>query len=78
MEEKALSPKTVTELKQVTPEEICELSECVMETDKMMNQSTEELEHLSSSLYSLAETKKRYDEVSKKVRGQMRNLVTKI
>lgn len=78
MEEKALTPRTVTELKQVTPDEISDLSVQVMEADKVMQQSTEELEDLSSSLYSLAETKERYDELSKKVKGQMRNLVTKL
>lgn len=78
MEDNALTPRTVTELKQVTPDEISELSVQVMEADKVMKQSTEELEDLSSSLYSLAETKERYDEVSKKVKGQMRNLVTKL
>lgn len=78
MEETTLTPRTVTELKQVTPDEISELSVQVMEADKVMKQSTEELEDLSSSLYSLAETKERYDEVSKKVKGQMRNLVTKL
>lgn len=78
MEENALTPKTVTELKQITPDEISELSTQVMEADKVMQQSTEALEDLSSSLYSLAETKSKYDEASKKVKGQMRNLVTKL
>ena len=78
MEDNALTPRTVTELQQVTPDEISELSVQVMEADKVMKQSTEELEDLSSSLYSLAETKEKYDEVSRKVKGQMRNLVTKL
>lgn len=78
MEDNALTPRTVTELKQVSPEEISELSCQVMEADKVMQQCTEELEDLSSSLCSMAETKTKYDEVSKKVRTQMRNLVTKL
>lgn len=78
MEDNALTPRTVTELKQITPDEISELSTQVMEADKVMQQSTEALEDLSSSLYSLAETKGKYDEASKKVKSQMRNLVTKL
>lgn len=78
MEETALTPRTVTELKQVTPEEISTIAENVMEADKVLRDSTDELEHLSSCLDSLSYSKNKYDEVSKEVKGKLRNIVTRI
>jgi len=74
----AITPKTITELKQVTPDEISQISEAVLEADKIMQHSTEELEHLSACLSGLSYTKDKYDEASKKVKTQMRGLVTRI
>lgn len=79
MEENAiLTTQHVTHLKQVKPDEIRELSEKVMEADKLMAECTEEMEDLSQSLYGLSATKERYDEVARKVKGQMRSLVPKL
>jgi len=78
MEETAITPKTITELKQVTPEEIALISEGVLETDKVMTQATEELEHLSACLSNLSYTKDKYDETSGKVKKQMRSLMPRL
>ena len=78
MEETAITPKTITELKQVTPEEIASISEEVLEADKVMHQTTDELEHLSACLSNLSVTKDKYDEVSGKVKKQMRGMVTRL
>lgn len=78
MEENAITPKTITELKQVTPSDISLISEGVLETSKVMTESTEELEHLSESLNQFASIKYKYDETSKKVRKQMRELIPRL
>lgn len=78
LEDKAITPKTITELKQVTPDEISSLAENVMEADKVMTQSTEELEHLSACLSNLSATKDKYDRVGSQVKKQMRALVTRV
>ena len=77
-EESAITPKTITELRQVTPEEIACISEGVLETDKVMTHTTEELEHLSACLHNLSITKDKYDEISGKVKKQMRTIVTQL
>lgn len=79
MEDNAiLTTRHITHLKQVKPEEIRELSEKVMEADKLMTECTEEMEDLSQSLYGFSATKDRYDEAAKKVKGQMRSLLPKL
>lgn len=79
MEENALiTAEQVTHLKQVEPEGIRQLSEKVMEADKLMTECTEELNDLSNSLYNLSATKDEYDEAAKKVKGQMRNLMPRL
>ena len=78
MEETAITPKTITELKQVSPEDIAQISENVLEADRIMGQTTDELEHLSACLHNLSITKNKYDEVTGKVKKQMRQIVTKI
>ena len=78
MEETAITPKTITELRQVTPEEIAAISEGVLETDKVMTHTNEELEHLSACLHNLSITKHKYDEISGKVKKQMRSIVTQL
>lgn len=78
MEDHAITPRTITELKQVAPEEIAAISEGVLETNKVMGQCADEMEELSQSLYDLSATKERYDKISKQVKGQMRGIFTKL
>lgn len=73
-----LQAQHITHLKQVKPEEIRELSEKIIETDKLMTECTEELEDLSQGLYCLSATKDKYDEAAKKVKGQIRSLMPKM
>lgn len=78
MQSMDITPRTITELKQISPDEISAISEQVMEADRFMNESTEELENLSQCLTSLSYSKTKYDEASSKVKKQMRNLIPKL
>lgn len=74
----AITPQTITELKQVPPEQIAKISEEVLEADRVIHKANEELEHLSACINNLSITKSQYDEVSGKVKKQMRQIVTKL
>lgn len=73
--ETVLNPQTITLLKQVTPEQLSELSEQVLEAEKVMVHSTDELDHLSNCINDFAYKKAEYDKVASVVKQQMRELI---
>ena len=77
-EETGITPKTITELKQVSPEELAQMSEDVISCVQSMNNATNELEYLSQNLHCLSAAKELYDKSADKVRTQMRNLMVHI
>ena len=78
MENNALTPEAITQLRRCEPDEIGILSEQVVKADQVTQANTRELEHLSGCLNSLAASCEKYEKVAKRVRSQMSSLVTKI
>ena len=78
MEDNAITPAMVKELKRALPDDVGEIIEGVLAANKVTEQSTAELEHLSMCLSQLAESNEKYNTIVAKVRSQMSYLVTKI
>lgn len=78
MEETSITPRTITELKQISPEQVTAIAEEVLSAERLMTQSKDALEDLSASLNSFAYAKAEFDEVAGKVKRQMRELIPHI
>lgn len=78
VEEIAITPRTITELKQIRPEDVTLLAEEVMAAERQMTQSKDALEDLSQSLNSFAYAKEAYDKQVGEVKRQMRELLPHI
>ena len=68
----AITPQMVTQITQLSPDEISEVSKNVMDATRYGNQAIDELTHLSQCLSDFVETQERYQKVSKHVKNQMR------
>ena len=73
-----IKPQDVTNINKMQPNEIAAFSEQVMQADAVLSDVTEELKELSACLSNLNGTKKAYDEIAKRVKGQMRTMVGKL
>ena len=78
MEDMSITPRTITELKQITPAQVTAIAEEVLAAERTMTQSKDALEDLSASLNNFAYAKAEYDEVAGKVKRQMRELIPHI
>ncbi len=74
MDNEAITPQMVNEIKGVPPEDIAKLSENVIEATKVTNRATEELKHLSNCLADFTQTHDEYQKKASQVRNQMRYL----
>ena len=76
MEDNAITPAMVNNVKNYPVEDITKLSESVIEATQITNQANEELDHLSDCLSDFAVTQEKYQKKSKTVRNQMRYLAS--
>lgn len=74
----AITPQAVNQISQMTPEEISQASECIMEATQLGNRTIEELTHLSKCLADYSETQEKYQKTSKHVRDQMRYITNRL
>ena len=70
-----ITPRTITELKQIGPEEISLIAEQVVDMNSKMTRCNEELENLSACINDLAYTKAAYDKTASTVKKQMREII---
>ena len=77
-EETNITPRTITELKQISPDQVSALAEEVLSAERLMTQGKEALDDLSANLTSFAYAKAEFDEVAGKVKRQMRELIPRI
>ena len=78
MEENAITASTVNEIKNISPEEIAEVSKNVIEATNVTHRATEELDHLNACLADFTQTHDEYQKKAKIARDRMRYLSSHI
>lgn len=73
-----IKPEDVTNINKMSSDDIANMSEQVMKADKVLGDVTMEMENLSNCIYSLNQTKEKYDKVARHVKSQMRTMATKL
>lgn len=73
-EKSIINGDNVNDIVKAKPEDIEAFETMVLETDKVLNQCTDNLSDLNESLKALYNSKVKYDEVSSETKKRMRRL----
>ncbi len=73
-EKSIINSENVNDIVKATPEDIEAFETMVLETDKALNQCTNNLSDLNESLRTLYKSKVKYDEISSETKRRMRRL----
>ena len=78
MAQEIMSPTDVKDIQVADHEQVAQLTESVLDTDRQLQQSNVELQLLNESLYNLKKTLDKNEELKSTARSRMQKLVTRL